>query len=76
MDLFLLHIHFVDIVNLHLSEGYSDGLMQDCSNSIANTLELLQSCAKPSNVAIYCSQQNHDAQIIIYLQTSNIRDAS
>ena len=25
-----------------------DGLMQDCSNSIANTLELLQSCTKLS----------------------------
>ena len=25
--------------------------MQDCSNSIANALELLQSCTKPS---IYC----------------------
>ena len=25
-----------------------DGLMQDCSNSIANALELLQSCTKPS----------------------------
>ena len=24
-----------------------DGLVQDCSNSIANTLELLQSSAKP-----------------------------
>ena len=24
-----------------------DGLVQDCSNSIANALELLQSCAKP-----------------------------
>ena len=29
------HIHF-------------DGLVQDCSNSIANALELLQSCTKPS----------------------------
>ena len=27
---------------------YADGLVQDCSNSIANALELLQSCAKPS----------------------------
>ena len=27
---------------------YSDGLMQDYSNSIANALELLQSCTKPS----------------------------
>ena len=26
---------------------YADGLAQYCSNSIANTLELLQSCAKP-----------------------------
>ena len=25
-----------------------NGLVQDCSNSIANTLELLQSCTKPS----------------------------
>ena len=27
---------------------YVDGLVQDCSNSSANALELLQSCAKPS----------------------------
>ena len=26
---------------------YNDGFVQDCSNSIANTLELLQSCTKP-----------------------------
>ena len=31
---------------------YIDGLVQDCSNSIANALELLQSCTKPS---ICCS---------------------
>ena len=29
-----------------------DGLAQDCSNSIANTLELLQSCTKPSKSQI------------------------
>ena len=29
-------------------QEYVDGLVQDCSNSIANALELLQSCAKPS----------------------------
>ena len=28
--------------------AHSDGLMQDCGNSIANTLELLQSCTKAS----------------------------
>ena len=27
---------------------YFDGLVQDCSNSIANALELLQFCTKPS----------------------------
>ena len=30
---------------------YSDGLVQDCSISIANALEILQSCTKPS---IWC----------------------
>ena len=29
-------------------ENYIDGLTQDCSNSTANALELLQSCTKPS----------------------------
>ena len=29
------------------SREYIDGLVQDCSNSIANALELLQSCTKP-----------------------------
>ena len=28
--------------------NYVDGLVQDCSNSTANALELLQSCTKPS----------------------------
>ena len=27
---------------------YSDGLVQDCSDTIANALELLRSCAKSS----------------------------
>ena len=33
---------------------YSDGLGQDCSNSIANALELLQSYAKPSKSPNHC----------------------
>ena len=44
------------IVQLHLlQQGAEDiiGLMQDCSNSTANALELLQSCTKP---VIYFSQ--------------------
>ena len=34
-------------VHLLIKIFNSDGLVQDCSNSIANALELLQSCAKP-----------------------------
>ena len=30
------------------TDAYINGLVQDCSNSIANTLELLQSCTKSS----------------------------
>ena len=33
---------------------YIHGLEQDCSNSIANTLELLQSCTKPSIYSETC----------------------
>ena len=29
---------------------YFDGIVQDCSNSIANALELLQPCTKPSTL--------------------------
>ena len=32
-----------------------NGLVQDCSNSIANALELLQSCTKPSIYRLYHS---------------------
>ena len=32
---------------------YINGLVQDCSNSSANALELLQSCAKPS-ICSFC----------------------
>ena len=34
--------------NVNILSQYIDGLVQDCSNSIANALELLQSCTKPS----------------------------
>ena len=37
-----------------------DGLVQDCSNSIANALELLQSCTKPSKWhAKYLQMKQH-----------------
>ena len=36
----------------HIYEVHIDGLVQDCSNSIANALELLQSCTKPSTYGL------------------------
>ena len=35
------------VFNVSFLCQYIDGLMQDCSNSIANAMELLQSCTKP-----------------------------
>ena len=34
-------------------DTYIDGLVQDCSISIANALEILQSCTKPLIYACY-----------------------
>ena len=42
----------------------TDGLVQDCSNSIANALGLLQSCTKPSkqlfSLPVECKSTSHD----------------
>ena len=35
-------------IGIEIDEYDTNGLVQDCSNSIANALELLQSCTKPS----------------------------
>ena len=44
---------------------YIDGLVQDCSNSIANALELLQSCAKPSIFSHFLSSlKTEKAQVL------------
>ena len=37
---------------LRLGDAYIDGLAEDCGNSSALALELLQSCAKPSYVPL------------------------
>ena len=37
-----------DTTNSPKSAQYIDGLVQDCSNSSALAMELLQSCTKPS----------------------------
>ena len=41
-------IKLLNKVILPMIWNYIDGLVQDCSISIANTLELLQSCTEPS----------------------------
>ena len=50
------------IRNVHLlchRGQYIDGLVQDCSNPIANALELLQSCTKPSIWCLCCIVTSH-----------------
>ena len=47
---------------------YMDGLVQDFSNSIANALELLQSCTKPS---ICIHEQGHHIEIMTFLPIPN-----
>ena len=46
------------IIILSSSEAYIDGLVQDCSNSIANAMELLQSCTKLSICWVKISWSN------------------
>ena len=37
-----------DAINIQSTSQHVDGLAKDCSNSIANAMELPQSCTKPS----------------------------
>ena len=43
-----------------MNKLYLDGLVQNRSNSIANALELLQSCTKPSISLFVCIQLSDD----------------
>ena len=45
-DIFVLIKKLFNDFLIHFSTSKFDSLVQDCSNSIANTLELLQSCTK------------------------------
>ena len=42
------HHHVSCWLHYHYLQHWINGLVQDCSNSIANAMELLQSCTKPS----------------------------
>ena len=46
--IFSQKVSLINISALTLNRGHIDGLVQDCSNSIADALKLLQSYTKPS----------------------------
>ena len=66
------HIQIISLTRLPklciFKRDYIDGLAQDCSNYIANALELLQSCTKPS---IYWSEEN---LVTVYLAVVGPRE--
>ena len=50
-QIWIIFRHTSDVVHesgLGVRYAYIDGSVQDCSLSIVNTLEILQSCTKPS----------------------------
>ena len=47
-NLFASMLHNYVIISTSYGLKHIDDLVQDCSNTIANALELLQSCTKPS----------------------------
>ena len=48
-----------NVLTLYFHVPFIDGLVQDCSNSSALAMELLQSCTKPT----ICGFSNHDCSI-------------
>ena len=48
MTILIFSVEMSNMSILEKTDNDIDGLVQDCSNSSANTLELLQSCTKPS----------------------------
>ena len=56
---YALEIWRYDIHKQDLEADYCDGLVQDCSNSIANALELLQYCTKPSIGGVYSMESRN-----------------
>ena len=56
------------ITHKHEWKQHNNGLVQNCSNSIANALELPQSCVKPS---IFFSEKLHKLSWLHWYFTSN-----
>ena len=62
VTLFIHIFIYKALIYLHI-----DGLVQECSNSIANAMELLQSCIKP---LIYCD--GYPVQVHTYMVLSSL----
>ena len=60
--------NFFSVQVQHFSRNQIDGLVQDCSNSIANALELLQSCTKPSKLSHH-HPSTHSSMALFQLMT-------
>ena len=59
-----------DTLFCKLVTAYNDCLVQDCSNSIVNALELLQSCNKPSimytsELTLFCLNEDNYFAIVL-----------
>ena len=65
--------HHVRLIWSLLSWNYIDGLVQDCSNSSALAMELLQSCAKSSVLYLYLTKPRHGLCNYILIQLSVLR---
>ena len=71
-----LQLPWQHIVNSHAT-AYIDGLVQGCSNSIANALELLQSCNEPSNYkrngSLYFLWLTISTTYVIYVSRNDVK---
>ena len=67
-----MYLNILEMEIQQCCQKHMDGLVQDCSNSSAYALELLQSCTKPSN-----NDHSHfkgpDSGLILGLRPANER---
>ena len=60
-------------MGLWIEAVYIDGIVQDCRNSIANALELLQSCTKPSMCPPIAMLQENDIGLALNMKQAIIK---
>ena len=67
----LLWIFLRNLLCYNCTVLYVDGLVPDCCNSIANTMELMQSCVKPSMSSF--PEPIHQGPVSLRLMTSQFK---